>query len=247
MEQIRNRVTLDNKTRLSWWFPRLPEGIPTPATKIISYDGPNLICLLDKKRPTEFFDLRDEIKEVGDELKWPFFLRTDYLSGKHSWKNTCYISDPSCVGAHVVALTTESAMADMLGFPTDRWIARKLIPTTPAFHAFRGEMPIVKERRYFVQDSKVVCHHPYWPCDAFLLGSVGCEGNNCDDLIDEMNEESDSEIRELSKMSSIVGATLGGAWSIDWLWSEPLKQWFLIDMALADESYHWEGCPNEKD
>ena len=235
----------EDRTRLSWWFPKIPSDILVQKTVVIPYTGDNLINILDGKTPADFAPLCIRIINAGNELGWPFFLRTDYLSGKHSWKDTCYVSNPKCVAKRVVCLVEESIMADIIGFPTDYWIARKLIPTKPAFFAFRGDMPIVKERRYFVQDNKVVCHHPYWPMQAFLLGDLACEVPDWRELLDDMNLESDEEVGLLSGLSSKVGGAIGGAWSIDWLWSEDEGQWYLTDMAEAGQSYHWPECKSQ--
>lgn len=234
----------EDRTRLSWWFPKIPSDILVPETIIIPYDGDNLINVLDGELPLGFSALRIDIVNAGDQLRWPFFLRTDYLSGKHDWKDTCYVSRSNKVQCHMINLIENSAMADIIGFPTDYWIARKLIPTKPTFFAFHGDMPIVKERRYFVQDDKVVCHHPYWPSEAF--DSTVVSALNYEELLDEMNFESHEEVDLLSGLSSKVGAALGGAWSIDWLWSEDEGEWYLTDMAEAGQSYHWSGCHNER-
>lgn len=238
-----NRGSHENRTRLSWWFPKLPDCIPTPETVIILYTGEDLINMLDGDILPNFSTLSLAIQIAGDELGWPLFLRTDYLSGKHSWKKTCHVPDPKFIKKRVLSLVEESAIADIMGFPTDYWIARKFIPTTPAFHAFYGEMPIVKERRYFVQDDKVVCHHPYWPMEAFTSRDLAFRVPNWEVLLADMNVEGVDEVNLLSELSSKVGGVLGGAWSIDWLWSEEEGIWYLIDMAAADQSYHWTGCP----
>lgn len=238
------RFSLENRNRLSWWFPKIPDDIWVPRTQGIVYNEDDLINLLDGKTPEGFSILCERIVLAGDDLGWPLFLRTDYLSGKHNWKFTCCISRPKDIRGHVARLVEESEMADLAGFPTDRWIAREMIPTTPAFTAFAGDMPIVKERRYFVQDAQVVCHHPYWPPDAFRSQPVSVD--NWFKLLDEMNEQGKDEIDLLSSLSSKVGAAIGGAWSIDWLWSEPRKQWYLTDMAEAKVSYHWPECVAQK-
>jgi len=126
-------------------------------------------------------------------------------------------------------------------------IARKLIPTTAVFLAFDGNLPITKERRYFVQDDKVVCHHPYWPPDAFVRRDGGCWANEAifprwRKALCDMNQQDAEEVELLSRLSSDIGRELGGAWSVDWLWSEQEGQWYMIDMAEADKSYHWPGC-----
>lgn len=236
------RRTLDNRTRLSWWFPRLPTEIPVPQTEIIPYPAGDLVKLCDGQEPSGFRPLVGRITEAGIRLGWPLFLRTDYLSGKHGWKNTCHVPSPDDVSKHIVRLVEESELADMMGFPTDRWIARELLLVSAPFTAFYGNMPIVKERRYFVNGASVICHHPYWPPAVFEGLSVSPSIVDWRASLDEMNDESADEIILLSDLSSTIGAAIGGAWSIDWLWSEQRGQWFLTDMAEAKSSYHWPGC-----
>lgn len=240
MNEVLARKNLGNKTRLSYWFSQIPSDILVPNTEIVFYDRDNLINLLDGQMPIGFRSLCDKLIGIGNRLGWPLFLRTDYLSGKHNWENTCYVSSSRDIPSHVIRLVEESALADMLGFPTDCWIVREIIPTSATFTAFRGDMPIVKERRYFVQDDKVICHHPYWPSTVFNETRVSIE--DWKKHLDIINLESNDEIRLLSNLSSKVGAAVTGAWSIDWLWSEQRGQWFLIDMAEAKSSYHWPGC-----
>lgn len=236
-----NRLDKNNRNRLSWWFPKIPSDIFVPETEIITCDGADLLGVLDNQPSAAFGPLCRQIIEAGNRLGWPLFLRTDYLSGKHGWKDTCCVPGPGRVAKHVSRLIGESLMADPMGFPVDTWIARKFIPTERAFTAFHGDMPIVKERRYFVEDDKVVCHHPYWPPEAFEHVPV-LSGDWVDEL-ESINRESAHEIQLLSRRSSCVGKKIGGSWSIDWLWSEPHCRWYLTDMAEAYMSYHWPECP----
>lgn len=239
------RCTLENRTRLSWWFPKIPPGIAVPSTAIIPYPADDLLELCDGQTPSGFRPLCQDIVLAGNMLGWPLFLRTDYLSGKHNWKDTCHVPGPNDVPQRIYRLVEESELADMMGFPTDRWVAREMIPTTAAFTAFRGDMPIVKERRYFVNNGAVVCHHPYWPPSVFKEEYTRPSVTDWCPFLVEMNYEGDDEIALLSGLSSKVGEAIGGAWSIDWLWSEQKGQWFLTDMAEAACSYHWPGCPKE--
>ncbi|KKN98829.1 hypothetical protein LCGC14_0140700 [marine sediment metagenome] len=248
-----DRLDWNNRNRLSWWFPKIPKEILVPETRIFpkcvwADCGANhfvLIGVLDGRKPEAFDTLCWQLKAAGDELGYPFFLRTDYLSGKHGWNDTCFVTHAIEIPCHVARLIEESIGADILGFPPDCWIARKMISTIPSFFAFHGDMPIVKERRYFVQDSKVLCHHPYWPSEAFDFVRVSID--SWPTQLDEMNYQSSGEISLLSDLSAKVGGVVGGAWSIDWLWSEPEQQWYLIDMAEAETSYHWKNCFNFSD
>lgn len=236
----------NNRTRFSWWFPRLPShpDIFVPKTKIIRrHQNHNLICLLDNKKPPDYDSFCNWIIKAGNEVGWPMFLRTDFLSDKHHWVKSCSVKNPQQVRSSIFKLVETSAMADLIGFPTDCWVVREQILTCPAFFAFYGHMPIVKERRYFVNDDQVICHHPYWPPEAFYNSPVSV--GRWKELLDEINIETDSEIELLTKLSSLVGATLGGKWSVDWMWSEHDQRWFLIDMGETKHSYHWPGCAKE--
>jgi hypothetical protein len=229
----------DDKTALSWWWPRLPKNIPTPRTTIIRHQGTgHLVDLCDGKTPEGFGELCQRIVLAGDRFGWPMFLRTDHFSAKHNWKDTCYVPGPGAVPQHVARLVVESNLVDIMGLPTDVWVIRELLPTEAAFYAFRGEMPIVKERRYFVDGQFVKCHHPYWPPGSIEKPSAP----DWEATLAAMNVEAPSEIDHLVEMSLRVGARLKGAWSIDWLWVEGHKKWYLTDMAEAERSFHWPGC-----
>ena len=248
-----DRLSLDNRNRLSWWFPRIPPSINIPKTTVVTFDGgPNgLIGLLDGEVVPEFSLLCEKIKVAATDVGFPFFLRTDFLSGKHNWRRTCCVSSVVDIPSHVCGLVEDSCLADMEGFPIDRFAVREMLPTIPAFWAFRGDMPITKERRYFVKDGKVTCHHPYWPHKSFELPSDTSLGGGviarttCDDwrrVLDDLNVETEDEVLLLSGLSEEVGIAIGGEWSIDWLWSNQRGKWYLTDMAEAGHSFHWHGC-----
>ncbi len=236
-----SRASRDNRNRLSWWFPRIPVGIPVPKTMIMRYDNDDLVGLLDREVSDGLKSLCFMIREAGERFGWPLFLRTDYLSGKHDWDKTCCVASAGHVPDCVVRLIEASVMADAIGFPVDGWAVREMIPTTYSFKAFRGKMPIVKERRYFVKDGEVICHHPYWPREAFATDRH-VTSDMWQHRLTSMNREGLQEVNLLSEMSSIVGEAIGGSWSIDWLWSARHGRWYLTDMAEADVSYHWSGC-----
>lgn len=99
-----NRGHPEDRSRLSWWFPKLPRYILTPETVIIPYNGHNLISLLDGETPVDFKILCGRIASVGSGLGWPLFLRTDYLSGKHNWKNTCHVPGPEYIEKRVTRI-----------------------------------------------------------------------------------------------------------------------------------------------
>lgn len=232
---------------LSWWFPRIAKaGLPVPDTQIVNmsqdacdhvwtcFDGDEPDGL--KRGAFESFlrDLASAALMIGGT---PFFLRTGQTSAKHDWKDSCYVENPGKLSNHVLKIAEFSVLADMMGLPFDVWAVRKMLPVkTPAFHAFYGDMPIVKEWRVFAEDGEILCHHPYWPEGAF-------EGHTqADDWKDKLKElyrePCPEEVFDIARRAS--EALAGEAWSIDILDTE--AGWYLTDCALSSWSWHEEGC-----
>lgn len=241
----------DAKSCLSYWFPRLVKAgfhpHVLPGTEIVHTDL-NLGPLLDGEDPAGGFeDLIEELDRANrcGRFGYPCFLRTDHLSGKHRWKNTCHVADKAALPRCVANLVEESALADIMGFPTEVWVLRELLPVTAAFFAFGG-IPITRERRYFIRDGRVEFHHPYWPPDAF---EDAFHETPLPKLwrarLRKANEESENEIRRLTGLSEEVAAILPGYWSVDWMWSD--LGWKLIDMAEGERSFRWNDYRVDKD
>jgi len=246
------------------WYPLIVSLAPTPRTVIRS--GMDLMPLAygpegDPNGALEHeFDALCEwvgasAAEVGG---FPLFLRTGLTSGKHGWRDTCYVPDAGSVESHVSAIIEYSASADFMGLPCDVWAVRELLPTYGLFTAFDG-MPVTRERRYFVRDGTVIGHHPYWPPEALERetdpffdpdGIVPTHRASIDDwrsALDVVNAETPDEIAELTRLTERVGAVLPGAWSVDWLWvHRPATNdsgWYLTDMAWAERSFVWDDYP----
>lgn len=231
---------MSDKTALSYWLPKLQAaGLPTPRTTIVSlgdgmaesifrvFDGEPLG---DASKP--FFE---EMDRVAAEIGFPLFLRTDHTSGKHNWKNTCFVPSAADLKKHIIAIVEFSEMAGVIGLPWDVWAIRELLPTIPYGYCPRyGDMPICKEFRFFVEDGDIKCAHPYWPRFSLEQGGADLGETNYEDLC---RMENESELRALA---SAAGKAVGGAWSIDLL--ETKRGWFVTDMAEAKKSWHWEGC-----
>ncbi|MDF2434873.1 MAG: hypothetical protein JWP44_4504 [Mucilaginibacter sp.] len=225
-----------DRTCISYWFPVIEaNGIPVPKTRVIRTDAP-LWNLLDGE-PVPGLDafleqLRGAIKDVGGP---PAFLRTGHTSGKHDWRRTCYYAGEHLLEYHVFCLVEYSHLVDLMGLPTDVWVARELLPTEPAFIAFNG-MPITRERRYFVRNGVIIDHHPYWPPNAFDRTEITVP--DWQDRLAAISQESPEEVQELTDLSTRVSRLLDGFWSVDWLWV-PSRGWICTDMAEGDRSWHW--------
>lgn len=230
------------------WYPKTKDlGILTPKTSIIE--------LNDKEREDykgqdiDAFDYSRLVNEItrtiDSEYKLPVFLRTDFFSGKHLWKKTCYLSDINNLRDNLFELFCESVLADLFGLPLEAMIVREFIQMDTIFKAFYGEMPVNPERRYFIREGKVICRHPYWESKVFTRRE-GIEEKlpkNWRVLLAEANKETEKEINLLTEYSERVGKVLDGFWSVDFCKSKK-GIWYLIDMALGEQSWHPPSCEN---
>jgi len=229
---------MGNENSLLYWFPKVRYlGIPVPRTAIVEVEASALWAMLDGKDELTA-KTKQALVEAGETIGYPLFLRTDQLSNKHQWKDSCYVPEEKALFQHIYGVMEGHGMA--FGVPDPRALVfRELLPTSPAFHAFNG-LPIVKERRYFVRDGWIKCAHPYWPEGAIENPSRP----DWKQLLAEQSNQSLEEEAQLALYASQVTIAVPGYWSVDFLEASD-GQWYLIDMALGDRSFHpahEEGC-----
>jgi hypothetical protein len=234
---------MPDRNCLSFWFPPLlAAGLPVPETRIIETDC-KLVRLLNGTILPEYGDFLKKLQEATDRIGYPCFLRTGHTAGKHEWSKTCWIESPNVLSQHVANLLEYSALTGLAGLPTNIWVARKLIPTTPAFHAFRGQMPITREFRLFTDAGEVVCCHPYWPPEAFGCCQPVSDWKQRLAKLSELDEDTARDLWVLARRAAM--AVDGGNWSVDLL-EDVDGKWWITDMAEASCSFHWPGCPHQK-
>ena len=124
---------------------------------------------------------------------------------------------------------------------------------------------LLRERRYFVKDGAVTCHHPYWRQEAIekwlaprrRMGIKTELPENWRELLAKINNEGaeSEEVAYLIRTAERVGKLVGGYWSVDFAYvkearSKPtlapdnyLPNWYLIDMAQGVDSSHPSDCP----
>jgi len=234
------------KNSMLYWFPKIKNlNIPMPTTLFVKVNE-DLIKYLDK--PQEFpKSLLETIECVAKILtfnfKNPLFLRTDQLSGKHHWNRTCYVEKAEDLHGQIINLIEESAMADILGMPIYAFVLREFIELDWKFKAFEG-MPVARERRYFIKDGNIICHHHYWIENAIRFWQRDYKPpKNWKQILKELNTETEEEVKVLSEYSQRVAEVMEGFWSIDFAMGKN-GLWYLIDMAVGDDSWHPSDCPN---
>lgn len=235
-----------DRTALSYWFPKIEAaGLPVPRTKIFKMpaDAQQVIWnALDGKTDagTPLLDFARHVAAESADLGYPLFLRTDHTSGKHDWKDTCFVAGPDDLPKHMLGIAEYSEMSSLMGMPWTTWVAREMLPTIPlGVCPHFGNMPVCREFRVFVDGPEIICHHAYWPLHALHQG--GCD----------MTEEEHADLchrqdalPDILALASKAGKTCGGAWSVDVL--DTARGLFVTDMAEAHKSFHWPDCPHEE-
>lgn len=224
-------------TCLSYWFPLIQAaGLPVPRTEIVRTDC-ELLRLAGSETPEGCTAFLAELYAAAERIGYPCFLRTGQTSNKHEWRDSCHLLKADNLEQHVYNLVVFSEICDCFGIPSNVWVVRELISTTPAFHAFR-DMPIVREFRVFTKDNKAICIHPYWP-------EYSIRQPNDEDWKGRLAVMSDITPTSAGRLGAMAEnaakATEHGDWSVDFL-QDSTGNWWLTDMAEADKSWHWPGC-----
>lgn len=180
--------------------------------------------------------LLDQVDTASQTLGgYPCFLRTGLTSGKHDWEKTCYLKSREHILDNIFNLVDYSEMFSIMGLVVDVLAVRQLIPTSPAFQAFHGLMPIVREFRIFANESEVTHIQPYWPPDSI----ENPDRPDWQQRLAKMSRFPDRfPGKDIRKMSVVAAKACGGEWSVDWL-QDRYGNWWLTDMALAEQSFRW--------
>jgi len=223
-----------NKTSMNYWYPKIEHlGVPMPKTEIpLTKDFFDWIRFLDGKMvlsEDEKRALRDAATKVGG---YPIFMRSDLCSAKHDFKYTCFVQNDEEVVSHLWRLIDTNGMCDCR---MESIVIREYIPPAATFKAFEG-LPIAPERRYFVRDGEVVCHHHYWIEDAIQFYNNERPPISWQAELALMNREHE-EVTLLTGYAEQIAQELGGDWSIDFMLGMD-ETWYMIDMATAMQSWH---------
>lgn len=225
----KERRKFAEESSLLKWFPVVKKlNIPIPETVIV-------------KIPTSPENMREKANEIG----YPLFMKTDLIAGKHDWENTCFVEKEKYLNYNITNLISELEIVDMeAGSPFNAIVFRKYIELDSKFKAFLG-MPVARERRYFINKGKVLCHHPYWIEEAISFWHNTKEPNNWRKLLKELNTETDQEINMLSQYAKMVAEVFADDWAVDFAQAKD-GTWYLIDMQRSKISWH-PKCDNDTD
>jgi len=229
------------KSSMLFWYPKIMGlDIPQPKTEIVKINN-DIINVCDG----DFSSLEPYMKEINEKckiIKYPLFMRTDHLSGKHQWKNTCFVENKENLKGNISRLVEDSFIADIVGLPVYALVFREYILMKELFTAFYGDMPVNPEIRFFVKDGEILCKHWYWCNEAIVNPSV----DNWKKLMDKEKDEITEKEKQLLKGHALkVAEQFEGYWSVDFCKAKD-GTWYLIDCAVGSASWHPKDCINYK-
>ena len=229
-----------DKNSMLVWYPKIKDlDIPQPKTETLLFDKKTLNYLNNE----QFVLPMDKIKEIANRFGYPLFVRTDLASGKHDWVRSCYITKEEDLEKNIREVIYSNLLADIMGLDFRALIFREFIPMDSRFTAFYGKMPVNPERRYYIKDGKIQCHHAYWIEEAIEKGTDKKElPKNWKDIAKEINKETPEEVKLLSNYVKQVAKVFPkGYWSVDFCKAKD-GRWILIDMAVGEHSWHDKNC-----
>lgn len=232
-----------DKNCLSYWYPKLEEAcVPTPKTLWLRTDC-ELTHLLDGIEPPGLDEFLNNLKLLCRQIGYPVFMRTGLTSGKHNWENTCYLADEERIKFQVGAIVDFSAMADFFGLSTSVWVLREFLQLK-TFGVIPGfsNMPMAREFRGFINDHQIQCIHPYWPEKAVEQGRPTGDPEQWKSALQLMSDPY-PDSAEIQRLIQQVAYVFEDNWSVD-VCQTQFGEWYVTDMAIAEESFHWDGCVN---
>lgn len=231
------QTNMQQESSLLHWFPLIRDILPVPRTiiaHITTEEVYSLVGLLDGEMISE--NLHCRLKTAAQQIGYPLFLRSDQGSAKHDYEHSCCLKSEEGLLGHLGCLIEWHLLRDL-------WpraiVFRELLPLNAPFKAFIG-LPIAKERRYFVDEGKVMCHHPYWPEGAIEQGRGHSNlPDGWQKMLAEISIEDEGEIACLTRMAEDFAEAIPGFFSVDFA-QKTDGQWVMIDAARGELSWHPE-------
>ena len=230
MENLENQ----DKNSMFYWYPIVQKcGILSPKTILVPFKGKLEYKIFDGKKSKAFGIFVSRLEIEADKIGYPLFMRTDETSNKHEWKASCYVESKEQIHGHLLNILEMIEMSMGLGF---KGVAlREFLQLETTFTSHNG-MPVAKEFRLFVRNGKLECLHPYWP-----KASIHTKEPDWEKKIDQLRILTIDDLNAILKQLNKFGAELPEYWSVDFC-KTTKGEWYLTDMAVGKDSYHWSTC-----
>jgi len=221
----------DERNSFLYWYPKIEHIAPTPRSVWleIDFDFSWIEDGVPERVVSAFKRLARELDPIDP---YPLFMRTDVNSGKHDFKNTCYVESEDKLELNLNNLIVDTVTKDL--FPR-AIVLREFVELDWKFKAFWGELPIAPEVRVMIRDGEVERWFFYWPEDAIRRP----DRENWRELLAEMRRIAEKEQEYFLGVAKRVAQEFDGYWSVDFARSRK-HVWLLIDMALGEISWRPE-------
>lgn len=265
------KILDNNMNQMGYWLPKVAEISPfkIPDTKIVKVP----LSLLQLGRvfeygeltPTTFKIINEYCKKVFElDLNSTYFIKNGVFSSKFDFRNA-KVTTPQEVaelGQYLFYIHQQACqMASLLNNKsiygcgtTNEWIVREYIESPVKETIYMG-LPLNTEYRIFVDfDAKaILSDNQYW--DKEVMNQRFKENRNSHDVHDIITYNMASERLEttynenIGKVKEMVQELLNnniemtGQWSVDIMQVE--NNFYLIDMALAENSFYYDSVPKE--
>lgn len=265
------KILDNNMNQMGYWLPKVAEISPfkIPDTKILKVP----LSLLQLGRvfeyseltPTTFKIINEYCKKVFElDLNGTYFIKNGVFSSKFDFRNS-KVTTPQEVaelGQYLFYIHQQACqMASLLNNKsiygcgtTNEWIVREYIESPVKETIYMG-LPLNAEYRIFVDfDTKsILSDNQYWNKE--VMNKRFEENRNGHDMHDIITYNMASERLEktynenIGKVKEMVQELLNnniemtGQWSVDIMQVE--NNFYLIDMALAENSFYYDSVPKE--
>src|SRR5437870_8174778 len=98
------RAEAESESSMAFWFPRVAD-LRVPRTVFVAIPTEASGKWLEQGVPDWYVE---QVAKAAAFTAFPLFMRTDYASGKHRWKDSCYVPDRESFGRHIHTVMEEN-------------------------------------------------------------------------------------------------------------------------------------------
>lgn len=239
-QQSRSRV---NPNSAVHWLDAAEEAtahsdVHSPATETVDFCFMDAIPILDDN-PDQGRIPADDLERAATDIGFPAFVRSDLSSAKHSGIDAVRADTPDDLESVVASVVADSAHKGLYPMAL---LVREWIDIDHEFRAFDG-LPIGAEYRLIAGPDDVQCVHYYWPEESIRDADRPPEewqplrdAHAAGDVLPSVRVVATRAARLANRHDALDPLEL---WSVDFA-RDADGEWWLIDMALAADSWHPE-------
>lgn len=242
-----------NPNNLSFWFPKVKDcGFKVPKTFI--FNPPEKVVEayfmdnIEKDRETVLEYVKNKILPALPKKMSVLFIKNGTFSNKFDFSDCKVIKNAQYLTEKIINQNYTAAIYDAGGL--SEIVIREFIGTLPYIgknlSCIYNGMPLRPEFRIFYDFDKreLLYSANYWDYD---YCHEGIEQNHTDGIVynaayPEIERFYNEHYEEVEDMVSkcMENVDLTGKWSVDIMYDEETDCYYLIDMAIAEQSAYWK-------